>query len=174
MRAVEITPMNLRDLEIEDEAAVVRAHELLALEDFPFLFGFNPGDDFVAYVKRVDAFNAGGKFSEGGVRGVFLVAEHEGSIVGRLSVRHELNDYLRQYGGHIGYCVLPEHRRRGYATQMLNEGLDLLKRMGTDEVLVTCDEDNLASRAVIERAGGDFVQSVGGEGSVPKRHYWFR
>lgn len=165
--------MYLRDLEIEDETQVVRAHALLAVEDFPFLFDFSPGDDFAAYVARVDAFNAGGQFSEGGVTGLFHVAEHEGLIVGRLSVRFELNDYLREYGGHIGYCVLPEFRRRGFATQMLREGLELLHQAGTDDALVTCDEDNAGSRAVIERAGGVYERSVSGDGPVPKRHYWF-
>ena len=42
--------MHLRDLEIEDEASATRAQELLTLEGFPFLFDFNRGDDFAAYV----------------------------------------------------------------------------------------------------------------------------
>jgi predicted acetyltransferase len=95
----------LRELRVEDEASVIRAQELLALEDFPFLFDFHRGDDFAAYVRRLEAFNAGGRFSEGGVPGAFLIAEVEGAVVGRLSVRYELNDYLRRYGGHLGYCV---------------------------------------------------------------------
>jgi predicted acetyltransferase len=165
--------MILRSLTIEDETDAVRAHALLAPEEFPFLFDFEPGDDFVAYVARVDAFNAGGQFSKGGVPGAFLIAEVDGAIVGRLSVRFELNDYLRLYGGHVGYCVLPEFRRRGYASGMLGEGLELLRQRGTASVLVTCDEDNAGSRAVIERAGGHFDKRVDGDGSGPKRHYWF-
>ena len=165
--------MILRSLTIEDETDAVRAHALLAPEEFPFLFDFEPGEDLVAYVARVDAFNAGGQFSKGGVPGAFLIAEVDGAIVGRLSVRFELNDYLRLYGGHVGYCVLPEFRRRGYASGMLGEGLELLRQRGTVSVLVTCDEDNAGSRAVIERAGGHFDKRVDGDGSGPKRHYWF-
>lgn len=48
------------------------------------------------------------------VRATFLVADVKGVIVGRASIRHTLNDQLRHLGGHIGYAVLPEHRRRGY------------------------------------------------------------
>jgi predicted acetyltransferase len=47
-------------------------------------------------------------------------------------------------------------------------------RSGADPVLVTCDEDNRGSRAVIERVGGRFVRTVAGEGPVTKRHYEFR
>ena len=63
------------------------------------------GDDFPASLTRVEAFNAGGSFSEGGVPGVYLVAEEEGEIVGGLSVRYALNAYLRDSGGHVGSCV---------------------------------------------------------------------
>lgn len=167
--------MILRPLELGDESAANRAQKILALEDFPFLFDFRIGEAFDAYVARVDAFNAGGRFSEGGVPGVFLVADCDGEIVGRLSVRYELSDYLREFGGHIGYCVLPPHRRRGYAAQMLAAGLDLLWRRGLDEALVTCDDDNGGSIGVVEKAGGSHAKTIPGEqsGDVAKRHYIF-
>ena len=40
-------------------------------------------------------------------------ADH--ALLGMLQVRHELNDYLRLYAGHIGYSVHPLHRRQGVA-----------------------------------------------------------
>ena len=168
--------MILRPLALADEPAAIRAQEALAREDFPFLFGFGVGDPFPAYLARVEAFNAGGLFSERGVPGVFLVAEDQGEIVGRLSVRYALNAYLREFGGHVGYCVLPPYRRRGHAAEMLVAGLGLLWRRGLDEALVTCDEDNAGSIAVIEKVGGRHVKTGPGEkdGDVGKLHYVFR
>jgi len=74
--------------------------------------------------------------------------------VGRMSIRHELNDMLRELGGHIGYDVRRSRRREGHATAMLAAALPIAHDLGIDPALVTCDDDNLASRLVIERNGG--------------------
>lgn len=77
-------------------------------------------------------------------------------FVGRLSIRHRLTPWLRDYGGHVGYDVRPSARRRGHATAMLQQALPWCRDLGIDPVLVTCDVDNVASRRVIEKAGGQF------------------
>jgi predicted acetyltransferase len=84
-----------------------------------------------------------------------------GAFLGRLSLRHELTDALREVGGHIGYDVRPSARRRGHATSMLHAGLQVANAMGIDPALITCDENNVASRKVIERAGGELWRADG-------------
>jgi predicted acetyltransferase len=74
--------------------------------------------------------------------------------LGRLAIRHVLNDRLRELGGHIGYDVRPSARRRGHATAMLGAGLTAAARLGIDPALITCDVDNVASRKVITKHGG--------------------
>jgi predicted acetyltransferase len=74
--------------------------------------------------------------------------------VGRISLRHELNERLRDFGGHIGYDVRRSRRREGHATRMLAAALREAHAMGIDEALLTCDADNAASRRAIERNGG--------------------
>lgn len=80
----------------------------------------------------------------------------DGEYVGRMSIRHELNAMLRETGGHIGYDVRRSRRGEGQATAMLAAALPLAHDLGIDPALVTCDEDNVASRLVIERNGGVF------------------
>ena len=84
------------------------------------------------------------------------VRRADGRLVGMLDLRHELNAYLAEYGGHIGYSVRPNERRKGYATQMLSLVLAEARRRGLQRVLVTCDEDNEASRRTILHSGGVF------------------
>jgi predicted acetyltransferase len=46
---------------------------------------------------------------------------------------------------------------------------------GVDDVLVTCDVDNVGSRLVIERCGGEFESIVyDGEERIDKRRFWIR
>lgn len=74
--------------------------------------------------------------------------------LGRISFRHVLNEWLAEYGGHIGYEVRPSARRQGHATTMLRAVLPHVNALGVDPALLTCDDTNLASRKVIEAAGG--------------------
>ena len=74
--------------------------------------------------------------------------------LGRLSIRHELTDLLREFGGHIGYVVRPSARRQGHASAMLAAALPIARDLGIDPALLTCDADNAGSRRVIESSGG--------------------
>src|SRR5690349_13449141 len=87
--------------------------------------------------------------------------------VGRISLRHELNERLRDSGGHIGYDVRPSRRRQGHATQMLAAELVEAHARGIEQALLTCDVDNMASRSVIELNGGVLEDQRG-----PKLRYW--
>jgi predicted acetyltransferase len=91
---------------------------------------------------------------------VQLVADVEGELVGRVSVRFELSGTLLTTGGHIGYAVVPAHRNKGYATEILRQALVLIRADGVDRVLMTCDDSNIASRRVIESCGGVFESVV--------------
>lgn len=81
-------------------------------------------------------------------------------FVGRLELRHELNDHLMKVGGHIGYSIRPDRRKNGYGTTILRLGLEKACENGMERVLLTCDPDNVASRKIIEKNGGRFENRV--------------
>ncbi len=74
--------------------------------------------------------------------------------VGFGSIRHFLTDALREAGGHIGYGIAPEYRRKGYGKKILGLLLEEANRLGIDRVLVTIRLDNVASKAVALANGG--------------------
>lgn len=88
-------------------------------------------------------------------------------VVGFLAFRHRLNAWLLEEGGHIGYSVRPSRRRQGHASRALGLAVALAPTLGVDRVLVTCDDDNLASARTIERGGGVYEDTRNG-----KRRYW--
>lgn len=84
-----------------------------------------------------------------------------GRIYGMLQVRHELNEYLQKYAGHIGYSVRPTERRKGYAKKMLKLALKFCKEtLGLERVMVSCLVENEASRRTILACGGVFDEKV--------------
>jgi len=169
--SVTIT-LRLRPPRLDDEVEFVAAHRAMAEEGFTFGLGYEPGHPWEAYLAELDGFRRGACLPDGWVPMTFLVADVAGRIVGRASIRHRLNERLVREGGNIGYGVLREHRRRGYATEILRQSLVIARALGPDRVLVTCDDDNAGSAAVIERCGGVFDSLTIAEGGHPIRRYW--
>ncbi|WP_225752743.1 GNAT family N-acetyltransferase [Actinotalea sp. Marseille-Q4924] len=161
----------IRQLEPRDEEQVMAAHAELLADGFDFALRHD-GEPWQHHLDRIARERDGVDLAPGRVPATFLVLVVDGVVAGRVSVRHRLNDHLLQVGGHIGYAVRPAYRRRGYATLMLHHGLGLLASRGVERALVTCDDDNVASAAVIERAGG-VLEDVRALASGPaKRRYW--
>ena len=99
------------------------------------------------------------------------VREKDNYIVGMIDIRHYLNEYLTQVGGHIGYGVRKTERNKGYAKQMLKLALEKCKDLKIKKVLITCDEDNIASEKVILSANAKLedIRNVDGEN---KKRFW--
>jgi predicted acetyltransferase len=165
--------LTLRPLRPDDESAFRAGHAQMAAEDFTFGLGLEPGLTWDAYLRRLSDYRAGVNLPEGLVPSTLLVADVAGHVVGRTSIRHELNEFLARKGGHIGYGVLPACRRRGYATEILRQSLIIARSVGVGRVLVTCDDDNVGSIKTIESCGGKLESVQSDEpGSPDFRRYW--
>lgn len=91
----------------------------------------------------------------------------DGRPVGVGQLRHYLTDSLRMHGGHIGYSIRPSARGKGYGSLILRELLKKAWEKGITAALLTCGEDNVRSKKVIERNGGSLQDIVGG-----RCRYW--
>ena len=100
----------------------------------------------------------------------------EAAFIGRVSVRHALNERLRRFSGHIGHEVRPSCRGCGFGHRALALGVAHLAARGVGEALLTCWDENAASARIIERAGGvmeDVIPRPEQPGALLRR-YWVR
>ena len=154
--------MELRRPELEDKEKIL---EMLA--DFEAAGsrqdGFFGGADFVYedWLETIQLAEAGLGLPQGFVPYIQLISfAADGQVVGFLNLRLRLNDYLLQEGGHIGYSIRPSARGKGLAKEQLRQGLQVAKSKNIKRVLVTCDEDNEASRRTILSAGGVYENTI--------------
>lgn len=151
----------LRALTEDDEAAFVAGAAAWDGEDLSWhTFDWKPGVPYADVLSRLRRNAAGLELKPGRVPSTMLYGFVDGEIVGRVNIRHALNDSLLRRGGHVGYAVAPPYRRRGHATEMVRQGLDECRRLGLARVLVTCADDNTPSWRIIERYGGVLENTV--------------
>ena len=99
------------------------------------------------------------------------VRVEDDKLLGMIDIRHKLNEYLFNFGGHIGYSIRKSERRKGYAKEMLEQALGKCREMGLDKVLITCDKENIASASTIKSQGGVLDNEVNEEDEIVQR-YW--
>lgn len=87
----------------------------------------------------------------------FLIRENDDRIVGMIDIRLALNEFLKKYGGNIGYSIRPTERRKGYNKINLYLALKFCQEKGLKEVLLDCDFNNLGSASTIISLGGVLV-----------------
>ena len=164
-------PLALRAPKAADEKEGLAAHA--EFDGFPFLLLWNRQLSWARYLELLGGLRTGHRIPEGLVHSDFLLAEVGGDIVGRVSIRYELNQALAEKGGHVGYGVRPAFRRRGFATEVLRQSVARIHAAGVERILVVCDDDNVGSATVIERGGGVLESVVTpDDGTVPFRRYW--
>ena len=101
----------------------------------------------------------------------WLVAGQD--FIGRISIRHHLSPSLELQGGHVGYAIRTSARGKGYGQMILRLALPEIKKLGISKALITCDDTNIASARIIEKAGGKLQDTITVQGhAVPVRRYW--
>ena len=123
--------------------------------------------EFVAYTKNMET-NAPSGFVNATT--LFLTLDDE--IIGAISIRHSLNKYLFDFGGHIGYGIKPSKRKCGYAKSMVKMSFQILKELGLTTVLITCYTHNIGSAKTIESLGGILENISTDENNIQYKRYW--
>jgi predicted acetyltransferase len=131
-------------------------------------------NDFDGYVKRLENEAQGNDLPPGYVSHTTYWLVDNNEFIGRVDIRHTLTKHLLREGGHIGYDIRPSKRNHGYGKKILALALPKAKSFGIKNVLVTCDETNVASKKIIEANGGILENKISvGKGRPKKLRYWF-
>ncbi|WP_460520596.1 GNAT family N-acetyltransferase [Flindersiella endophytica] len=140
--------------------------------------GLHESDDvetaegFAAWIERLRRQSDPAIPAEPGrVHATYWWVVEDGTYLGAISLRHELNDFLLRAGGHIGYGIRPSARRRGLASFAVSAVLDEARTLGLARVLITCDDSNVGSARTIERNGG-VLEDIRDTELGHTRRYW--
>jgi RimJ/RimL family protein N-acetyltransferase len=150
--AVRIYPirtarLTLRQPEMRDAATLVKLlSEPAVSRNVPRIRYPYPKADAVAWVRRMRKPRSNSEFG----RGYDFMIEMDGTVVGAC----HLSWHLKQRRGFFGYWVGKPFRGQGIATEVSKGLIDFaFGRLGAERVWAMAFADNLASRAVLEKAG---------------------
>lgn len=163
--------VKIRPFSLPDEGEARKAHQEFAGTHTSFLLDFDEEESWSTWLEKMKAYEAGDVPADR-VRTSLFAADVDDVLVGRLSLRYEFNDFLRLYGGHLGYAIRPEFRRKGYASDLLRQGVERLRAQGIADILITVREDNLASRGVVEKHGATLEGPIVTPSGDTMLRYW--
>lgn len=166
----------VRQLTPNDETAFFDGMKLWSEADRAWhTFSWKPRMSYAEMLTILEDEREGRNMAEGRVPHTMLYGFLDGQIIGRVSIRHELNDFLLRRGGHIGYAVADGYRGKGYATVLMQEGINYCKGLGLTEILITCDYANTASWKIIEKFDARLENKIIDEKENKTiRRYWIK
>ena len=135
--------------------------------------GLSRCDTFEEYMDSIKLYSSKDTVPEGKVPATqfITIRKSDERVVGIVNVRHYLNDYLVQIGGHIGDAVRASERCKGYATKQIALAIQYAKDIGIDRVLITCNANNIASEKTILKNGG-VLENIIDIDDIKEKRYW--
>jgi len=114
-------------------------------------------DDLSEWLKSINEIESG--LNPKVVPTLYYLILSDEEVVGTICIRMELTKDLEEFGGHIGYSIKPSSRKKGYAKESLSQILKIYNDK-FDELLVICEENNIASNKVIISNGGILINKI--------------
>lgn len=166
----------LRELNVADELSFITGlKEWVGEKAYWYSFVWGPDMTYERMLEILEKEKNGIDLLPGRVPHTMLYGFLGNEIIGRVSVRHTLNENLKKRGGHIGYAVAPRFRRQGFARELTRQALEYCRILGLKEILVTCADNNVPSWKIIEHFNGQLEDKVwDDEDKEMIRRYWIQ
>ena len=133
------------------------------------------GKNFEHYMELLSDVKAGKNIPFNRVPSTTLYGFYDNQIIVRFSIRHVLDEFLSNIGGHVGYVVAPAFRGKGVASHGFKMCIQYIKSElpAIARLLVTCDENNIGSEKVILKQNASFESfSEPLENGIRKKRFW--
>lgn len=160
---------------MEDKESVMEYKEefVLSKQSMAGVGGLDKLDYYETWLEKIQRDIDSNTCEEGRVPATQYLTyrKSDNKLVGMIQIRHKLNDYLLQFGGHIGDSVRPSEQGKGYATEQISLALEKCKELNIYKVLITCKKTNIASARTIIKNNGIFENEVDNNGDIMQR-YW--
>lgn len=159
--------------EYSDQIMAYRAEFLAAGDEMDGCGGLNRIENPLEWIEKCEMHSHPETCPRDKVTSTQYIAvrESDNRLVGMIDLRHSIeNPILAMYGGHIGYSVRIDERRKGYAKEMLRLCLEKAVELGLTRVMVACNDDNIGSEKTILANGGVFHHKI----SVVERNETFK
>ena len=159
----------LKKIELSDEEMVTNyLSELVCSSGGIKGFRFDDGLDFKGLVKRLNEYE-NIKFISYEQESYpsyqfMLVRRLDNKAVGAVEIRPFLTKHLDlDFEGNIGYSVSTSERGKGYATVAMKLAIEEFKKLNKkDDIVMCCYKENVGSKKVILKYGGELIEEVGG------------
>lgn len=115
-------------------------------------------ENWLIYLSRVQNKNYAYSIDFVPNKTFFLIRSRDNKIVGMINIRLELNEKLKNSGGHIGYSIRPTERRKGYNKINLYLGLEKCCEYNIENAWLDCVISNLGSVKTIQALGGKLLK----------------
>ena len=116
------------------------------------------------------------KLKNGYVPAYYFFLIDNDKFIGEIHIRIKLTSSLLNFGGNISYGINPKYWNMGYGNIILKLGLEKIFELGINsDILITCDDDNIASSKIIEKNGGkleNIVKNNYNNKEIITRRYW--
>lgn len=135
--------------------------------------GINTLEKAVQRIKKDICLEDSNNHSEEVKTSTRWLVDQKNMLIGTCRLRTELRNVESNLDGHIGYDIRPSCRKMGYGKVILKLALDEIQLYGLKNILITCDEDNIGSRKIIENNGGIYERTVFDDSDYKNvRRYW--
>lgn len=102
---------------------------------------------------------------------LFDIVLHDGTSIGQIDLRVGVSRMLIMYGGQVGYGINKPFRGNGYAAEACVLLISVAKKIGYDELWITCNPENIASIRTCEKIGAKLIERVN---VSPESELWQR